>query len=184
MLKKNGNLPESICVAPFPKTNPELDDAAGVNGFNLIQQIVTMSRALRSDQKLDPKAQLEGYLYPATAGAAALLTAELPVLEALTNLKFELAEIGAAQTAGASRATPEFSVVLKLSGSQVDAMRQRLVKEIEQLTKVIDSSHRQLGSEAFVSKAPAHVIDGIRAKLADYEAQLAKSHESMKALSQ
>jgi valyl-tRNA synthetase len=184
LLKRNSDMPESICVAPFPKANPKLDDPAGVSSFTLLQQIVTMSRALRADQKLDPKAQLEGFLYPATAEVAALLTAELPVLEALTNLKFELAAPGAAQAAGASRATPEFSVVLKLSGSQVDAMRQRLTKEIEQLTKVIDSSHRQLNSEAFVAKAPAHVIDGIRAKLADYEAQLAKSHESMRALSQ
>jgi valyl-tRNA synthetase len=184
LLKRNKDMPESICVAPFPKANPAIDDPSGVAGFTLLQQIVTMSRALRADQKLDPKAQLEGFLYPANAEVAALLTAELPVLEALTNLKYELAAPGAPQAAGASRATPEFSVVLKLSGAQVDAMRQRLTKEIEQLTKVIGSSHRQLGSEAFVAKAPAHVIDGIRAKLADYEAQLAKSQESLQALNQ
>ena len=73
-------------------------------------------------------------------------------------------------------------MVLKLSGAQVDAMRTRLIKEIEQLEKVIASSRKQLGSEAFVSKAPAHVIDGIKAKMADYEAQVAKSQESLRAL--
>jgi len=61
-------------------------------------------------------------------------------------------------------------------------MKQRLQKEIEQLTKVIESSRKQLSSEAFVAKAPAHVIDGIRAKLADYEAQREKSVSTLASL--
>jgi valyl-tRNA synthetase len=61
-------------------------------------------------------------------------------------------------------------------------MRTRLRKEIEQLDKVIASSQRQLGSEAFTSKAPPHVIEGIRTKLADYEAQRAKSQQALATL--
>jgi valyl-tRNA synthetase len=75
---------------------------------------------------------------------------------------------GEARAVGASRSTPEFEMVLKLSGAQVDAMRTRLMKEIEQLEKVIASSRKQLSSEAFVSKAPAHVIDGIKSIEAKY----------------
>ncbi len=37
---------------------------------------------------------------------------------------------------------------------------------------MIANSKRQLANEAFVSKAPAKVIDGMRTKLAEYEAQL------------
>jgi valyl-tRNA synthetase len=44
---------------------------------------------------------------------------------------------------------------------------------------VIGSSTKQLASEAFVSKAPAHVIDGIREKLANYEAELAQQRAAL-----
>jgi len=55
----------------------------------------------------------------------------------------------------------------------------RLRKENEQLEKVIANSLRQLGNESFVAKAPAHVIDGMRAKLAEYQAQLAKNQAAL-----
>ena len=55
-----------------------------------------------------------------------------------------------------------------------EEQKARNAKEIEQLEKVIANSRRQLGDEKFVSRAPAHIIDGLKSKLADYEAQLQK----------
>ena len=40
---------------------------------------------------------------------------------------------------------------------------------------MIASSERQLGDEKFISRAPAHVVDTIREKLAGYQAQLAEA---------
>jgi valyl-tRNA synthetase len=50
----------------------------------------------------------------------------------------------------------------------------RIAKEVEQLEKVIANSKRQLGDEKFMGRAPAHIVDGLRAKLAEYEGQLEK----------
>jgi valyl-tRNA synthetase len=55
---------------------------------------------------------------------------------------------------------------------QDDPVRRQ--KEIEQLQKNIANSERQLNDPVFMSKAPAKVIETIRAKLADYKAQLEK----------
>ena len=55
-----------------------------------------------------------------------------------------------------------------------DEQKARNAKEIEQLEKVIANSKRQLGDEKFTLRAPAHIIEGIKTKLADYEAQLQK----------
>ena len=57
--------------------------------------------------------------------------------------------------------------------------RARLDKENEQLEKVIANSRRQLTSEAFISKAPAKVVESMRAKLAEYESQLKKNRDAM-----
>ncbi len=64
----------------------------------------------------------------------------------------------------------------------MDAQRKRLEKQIEQLDKVIASSLRQLSDQKFLSRAPAPVVDSIRGKLADYEAQLEKSRTALEAL--
>ena len=48
--------------------------------------------------------------------------------------------------------------------------------------KVIDSSTRQLRDETFLGKAPAKVVETIRAKLADYQAQLAKNKQLLEGL--
>jgi valyl-tRNA synthetase len=54
-----------------------------------------------------------------------------------------------------------------------------LEKERDQLVKNIANSQRQLSSEVFLSKAPAHILETMRAKLAEYEAQLTKIEDSL-----
>ena len=61
----------------------------------------------------------------------------------------------------------------------METQRRRLEKEREQLEKNIASSRRQLSDDVFLGRAPAKVVDSIRAKLADYEVQLAKLLESL-----
>ena len=84
-----------------------------------------------------------------------------------------------AKPAGARSASVEFAVTLALSATQVEAIRQRVSKRIGELEKVIGSSAKQLSSEAFVSKAPAHVIDGIREKLGQYETELTQQKAAL-----
>ena len=76
---------------------------------------------------------------------------------------------------------PGFDVKLKLpeTAGLTAEQKDRLRKDTEQLEKVIANSNRQLANEAFVSKAPAQVIDGMRAKLAEYEAQLTKNKAAL-----
>ena len=91
----------------------------------------------------------------------------------LANVKLEF-KAEAAPKAPAIRSTAEFDLVLEVPKSQEEAKARREAKEREQLEKNIANSKRQLSDEVFLSKAPQKVVDSIRAKLADYEAQLAK----------
>ncbi|MGB9610719.1 MAG: hypothetical protein ACPL7M_07075 [Bryobacteraceae bacterium] len=47
---------------------------------------------------------------------------------------------------------------------------------------MIASSRKQLGSDSFVAKAPAHVVEGIREKLAVYEKELAEQQALLEEL--
>jgi valyl-tRNA synthetase len=62
---------------------------------------------------------------------------------------------------------------------RIPLARERVQKEIEQLEKAIANSERQLSDEKFLSRAPAHVIEGIRSKLTEYQAQLDKNRSAL-----
>jgi len=176
-LRGDKDWPETISLAAYPRSNEELVDTEAEAQMALLQEMITSARALRADQKLDPKQQLEGVLV-ARGPAVSVAQSELRALESLTNTKFEVSSDGRAPASG-GRQTQHFDLALKVSAAQADAMRLRLRKEIEQLTKVIQSSRRQLSDETFLGKAPAKVVDSIKLKLADYEAQFAKSQAAL-----
>ena len=73
----------------------------------------------------------------------------------------------AAPKADVIRSTVEFDLVLDIPKSQEDPARKQ--KELDQLDKNIASLERQLADEAFLAKAPPKVIEGMRAKLAEYK---------------
>jgi len=149
----------SIALEPYPQYEPALNDPDAEREMKLLQEIVTAIRELRADHKIDRKVKLSGTL--SLGGSVPIET-----IERLTNVSLDVLP----------RQGSGFDLKLDLpeaagaSGEQKD----RLKKDVEQLDKVIANSLRQLGNESFVAKAPSHVIDGMRAKLAEYEAQVAK----------
>jgi valyl-tRNA synthetase len=64
----------------------------------------------------------------------------------------------------------------------MDAQRRRLEKENDQLSKNIASLDKQLSDESSLSRKPEHVVASMRAKKADYEAQLTKNKAALDAL--
>jgi valyl-tRNA synthetase len=177
LVKPSPAIPESICLAAFPLANPAIENEQSASDFALLQEMITRARGLRADNKIDPNSKVEGYVETSSDRAAAVATAANAILNALAGGSFAINP--ASKPAGSSSASVEFAVTLALSGTQVDAIRQRVSKRIGELEKVIASSTRQLSSEAFVSKAPAHVIDGIKDKLAQYESELTQQRAAL-----
>jgi valyl-tRNA synthetase len=125
--------------------------------MKLLQDIVTEVRGVRADNKIDRKEKLQGVLHVQDG-------IDQDLIERLANVSLTL--------------EPHDGTGYSLAlGIPVD--KDRLRKEIEQLEKVVANSQRQLANESFVAKAPAHVIDGMRAKLAEYEAQIAKNRAAL-----
>ena len=61
-------------------------------------------------------------------------------------------------------------------------LRKRLEKERDQLEKNVANITRQLADETFLGRAPAHVVEQIRTKLSEYEAQLIKVRAALDGL--
>jgi valyl-tRNA synthetase len=163
----------SIAVAEFPLPRTELEDADAERDVAVIQEIVTTARNLRASMKLDPKQPVAGKLYARVSELAAARS-QREAIEKLAGLELTFAESDAAR----------FDLVLELPAARLAVLRQSLEKDRAQLEKVIASSRRQLGDDIFIGKAPAKVVDSIRIKLADYEAQLQNIDTSLRDLPQ
>jgi valyl-tRNA synthetase len=153
----------SVALEAYPTADAVLDDTEAEREMKLLQDITTQVRTQRADRKVDKKLKLTGqYTGPRVD----------PTLVALgTNVDFTVT----------ATQEPTFHFVIGFpadSGATAEEL-ERLRKDNLQLEKVILSSKSQLGNEAFVSKAPAKVIDGMRTKLAEYEAQLAKNKAAL-----
>jgi valyl-tRNA synthetase len=173
--------PASIALARYPQYEAASTDHAAERAMDLVVEIVTSARNLRADMKTDPKQQLEGVLYARNAGLA-IARGQLGAIEKLANVKLELAAGPEPKLTGAVRSTTEFDLTLRVPAAQVEAQRSRLMKEIQQLDKVIANSRRQLSDETFLSRAPENVVRGLGEKLAEYEAQLSRSRSALDGL--
>ncbi len=173
--------PASIALAAYPQPDAPYLDEAAERDMALLQEIIIAVRNLRAQMKVDPKAPLEGALY-AQNRALDLARGHAEVIRRLANVELSFHAGTAPRGEGVLRATPDFDLVLRVPATQLEALRRRLEKEIRQLESVIASSRRQLEDREFLSRAPAHVTEGIRSKLADYEAQLIKSRSALEAL--
>ena len=164
--------PVSIALAGYPHYRREATDFEAEREIGIVQEIVTMARTLRTEAKLDPKMLLEGVLY-ARNDALDLARRHVEAIEKLANVKLEFSA-DAAPKAAAIRSTAQFDLVLHLPKSLEEAQNRRREKERDQLDKNIANLDRQLNDPAFVERAPAHVVGGMRAKLADYREQRGK----------
>jgi valyl-tRNA synthetase len=172
---------DSIALAAYPRSDPAGIDDGAEREIELLQEIITSARNLRAELKLDPKEQLSGKLY-STGHALEVSRGQSEAIARLAGLNLELLAGNAPKIAGAMRAARDFDLVLEVPAAQIEVLRKRLQKEIEQLERNISNSRRQLTDETFLGRAPEHVVASIRAKLADYEAQLGKSSEALAGL--
>ncbi len=173
--------PKSIALAGYPQPHAEWADAQAEREMELLQQIITSARNLRAEMKVEPKLQLEGVLYGRDS-AARVAARESEAIRRLAGVMLEVREGEPAERGGAIHSTTEFDLILKLPAAQLEARRARLKREIEQLEKLVATSQAQLADQSFLNRAPARVVETLREKLAQYEAQLEKSRAALEAL--
>jgi valyl-tRNA synthetase len=144
----------SIALARYPQGGPA--NPAAEAEMAELQGIVTEARKARADAGVDPKQTVDGEL-TATGRTLAVAQANHSAIARLARVNLTLRE------------GQPFRLRLAL---KVD--RAKIEKEIAELQKIIANSQRQLANQAFLAKAPQKVADSMRAKQAEYEAQVAK----------
>jgi valyl-tRNA synthetase len=158
----------ALIISRWPQDSG-LADREADDAFGRLQEIVRSIRNLRSEYNVEP-----GRRIPTMFSAGehqALIQRELPLLASLARLASDQVSIAAelpAPDKAVTVATSGITVYVPLAGLvDFEAERNRLQKEIDNLTKQIERSENLLANQGFVAKAPLEVIERERTKIAE-----------------
>ncbi len=164
---------KSISLELYP--NALADGAADPAAFSLLQEIIKEAREQRTSRKLDPKAALDTTLRLRNPFS----DEDLLIISKLSRLTIK--QVVAADLKDAFQVEIHAPAAEQHTALSADA-RARIEKETADLEKTIANSVRQLENPAFVNKAPEKVIATMRAKLAEYQAQVEKNRRRLEGL--
>jgi valyl-tRNA synthetase len=178
--------PETIAFAPYPRREEGWEDDAVEAGMEALIQVVTRVRALRAEMGLGPKAKLDLHLdlHPADAadaGVSRLLEEQAPLLRFLTRVE----TVAFGSIPEGARRDLVVGVELGIQQAAVEQAemsaeeRGRLAKELEKLEAEISRAEERLSNADFLGKAPAKVVEGGRAKLAEMRERQASLRSSL-----
>jgi valyl-tRNA synthetase len=177
----DGNPPEkSIALMSYPPVQGIIHVRMQIE-MELVQLLIVEVRALRKEIGVEEKAAtpIELRIRPELKHIVDENSAMIERLARVSEIRL-VDEI----SAGLSKhSTPSFDVAVVYERTiDVAAERALKLKEIAQLEKNIAPAERQLGNEGFLSKAPAHIVEGLKKQLAENRALLEKARRDLDAL--
>jgi valyl-tRNA synthetase len=170
---------KSIALAAYPQTDPTQVDAIAETEMAIVQDLIVSVRKIRADLKIEPKQRLSIELF-ADNDIRSLIERNRSAVERLANVEaMNFTDESVAKAAGAV-STARFDVrVLYERKIDTAAERDRLGKELTRLTQELTRATAQLNNEAFLAKAPAHVVDGLKKRKAEVEILVRKANEGL-----
>ncbi len=159
---------ESIMIAPFPKASRTWRDPDAERLMKPVIDIVGAIRAIRSESRIPPAAELAVTIKPGSATTADLVGAAAPLIGALSRSVIGVAPDADRPALSAHALAGDAEVFVHLAGVvDLAAERNRLLKEIDKAEKEIAFLEGKLARPDFVERAPAEVVDRERARLAE-----------------
>ena len=166
------HLKESIVLASWPKTNDQFHNNIIEDQFEYLIDIVKGIREIRHQDVIKNNVEVFYNLTTADSGLENLLKDMVPFISKLCNAK----------CIGYNKETVKNSANIVIKGgntlsidlgqyADMEAEKEKLVKEIGKLQKELERSKKMLSNPNFINKAPAAKVEEEKKKQADYEAK-------------
>ena len=166
----------------MPLSDPEFRHL-DVQGFTLIQKLITEIRSLRSLFGVPHNSEAEVLLWPSSDVDRRIFESNLPLIAALGQSIPKLMADGEKPRHAAGSVVEGNELFVMLEGLiSFDKERERLQKEINNISAYVSSVRKKLSNSGFVDNAPAEVIDKEREKLKEAEDNLAKLNSNLTVL--
>jgi valyl-tRNA synthetase len=172
---------KSIALTRYPQPADFPADPVAASAMKTMQDLIVTVRALRKELGV-PEKESTPILLHASNRIVALADANQDMLARMARVAS--VEFASEPLSGSNaRSTADFDVAVVYE-RQIDlaAERERLTKELARLEKILISTERQLNNPAFIAKAPAHIVDGLRKQHAETKILYDKTKSALDAL--
>ena len=179
---------DSIMTAAFPTADDSLISLQTEHDMTWLQALIGAIRNIRGEMKLGNAVRLPVLLDNISDEETARLSRienQFKSLAKVDTLTIVNAGDGADKELplSSSSMVGQLKVLVPMKGLiDPTAELNRLAKAQEKLVKSAESLRSKLSNEAFVSKAPANVVESEKAKLAEMDTQLAEMHKQIEQL--
>ncbi|MCU1250575.1 MAG: valyl-tRNA synthetase, partial [Edaphobacter sp.] len=172
---------KSIALTRYPQAADFPADPIAASAMKTIQDLIVTVRALRKELGVPEKESTPIQLH-ANNRIVALADANQDMLSRMARV--QSVEFASEPLSGSNaRSTPDFDVaVIYERHIDVAAERERLTKDLAKYEKGLTAAERQLNNEAFMAKAPAPIIDGLRKQHAETKMLYDKTKAALDAL--
>lgn len=171
-------------VAPYPKVIREEDiDPEIEKTFSFIDQIVHTIRNIRAEMQIPPGTATNLIIQSQKRHPERILVEKNQgIIQALVRIEsIHYEETDPELPFSASALISHLKIIVPLPEAFKEKEHARLVKEKEKWIALQNQMRTQLSNDAFVTKAPSHLVDKLKADLSSAETSLA---HVMKKLSQ
>jgi len=177
--KHTGNA-SMLLVSDWPNNVSGRDEKAE-SDFAVIRDVVGTIRNLRAEYRIEPAKKIDAILAGVSASG---LAEQEEVIKRLARIETLTITASATKPDGAvSAVVGDLAIYLPLSGiMDVEKERTRLTKELDELKTYVTSVEGKLTNQEFVGKAPAKVVDGMKAKRDEAAAKISAIEAQLNAL--
>ncbi|HXT73169.1 MAG TPA: valine--tRNA ligase [Candidatus Angelobacter sp.] len=173
---------KSISLQSFPTAHASWRNSEAEGNVALVQEIVVTARNIRAEIKLATKKKVTADFASDDSEVRKRAAENIDVILRLGSLSALNIHSGKLKSGeGAVRSTSQFDLRIQFEGEPVDAKAEtaKLKKEKERLEKDIASKKQRLADDTFRSRAPAGVVRGLEATLAERQIEYQKIVERL-----
>ncbi len=165
---------DTLLRTEWPRVRDDLRSAKAETEMGLVMEVIRTVRNIRAELGVPPAKKAERLFIHASEGQAPILSAMQGAIAFLTRSEtVDISTTAEDIPQAASGVAGENTILLPLAGLlDIQKEIERLNKDQKQLQGERERLQNQLGNEAFVSKAPAQVVDKLRNRVVEVEQQL------------
>jgi len=172
---------KSIALTRYPQPEDFPSDPVAASAMKTLQELIVTVRALRKELGVPEKESTPIQLH-ANNRIVALTDANQNMLARMARVQ-SVEFVSQPLTGSNARSTPDFDVaVLYERTIDIPAERERLTRDLAKYEKGLASAERQLSNDAFLAKAPAHILEGLRKQAAETRTLYEKTKTALDAL--
>jgi valyl-tRNA synthetase len=175
---------ETVTLADFPQHNAAQLDGRAEREMELVIELITKLRNIRSTFNLAPSIAVQAQVAPADAAAKAVIEKMAEHIKRLARLDaLHLVEQLPSQKGSARAVITGAEISVPLAGLvDFEKEKARLDKEAAKLTNELAGLEKRLGNADFVNRAAPDVVEASKARAAELQDQIAKLKATIESL--